>query len=133
MTSSNTAHSLQMGPIAEDGSIEGQLVHIEREDTCAHVLVHTGLATVSCEVSREMAKVLGAYLYSTPLRFHGRGRWMRSAAGDWELLDFKARDFVVLDDAPVSEIVNRLGKIEGNDWGKLDDPLATWNATRRGK
>lgn len=127
------ARSAPIGPIAEDGAIEGQLVRIGGEDKTAHALVQTGLATVSCEVSRETAKALGAHLYGKPLRFNGRGRWMRSAQGDWELLDFKARDFVVLDDAPVGEIMDRLGKIEGNEWRKLDDPLATWSATRRGK
>ena len=96
-----------IGPIAQEGSLEGELVRVGGEDRTAHALIQDGSDTYSCEVSREMAKELGPLLYSQ-IRLSGRGRWIRTAAGKWVLQGFKATSFEPLSDEPLGAIIERL-------------------------
>ena len=67
-----------------------------------------------------------------PLRVSGTGVWLRSDTGDWTLDSFKVVDFVVLDDAPLTELVTALRRIDGSEWSQVADPVADLAAERRG-
>jgi len=56
---------------------------------------------------------------------------MRLATGAWLMRSFEIKDFEPLDDAPLSEVIGRLQRVEGADWG--DDPLGDLARLRTGE
>jgi hypothetical protein len=122
----------EIGPVAEEGSIEGILVRIGGEDRSAHAHLQSGEDTLICELSRDLARQLGQHLYGAPIRVSGRGRWRRTSEGRWHLIDFKATSFKLLDAATLRESVDRLRQVEGSEWRGAADPIAELRKLRHG-
>jgi hypothetical protein len=66
------------------------------------------------------------------LRVHGTGRWERDAEGAWNLKRFNIADFEVLEDAPLSAVVERLRQVPGSGWKEIEDPYAELQRLRQG-
>lgn len=79
-----------------------------------------------------MARRLAHHLFGDPLRVQGEGRWERDADGLWLLRRFSIKNFEVLDDATLSEAVDRLREVEGSGWKEVDDPHAELDQLRHG-
>lgn len=103
-----------VGPISEDGAIDGILVRIGGEDNTAHAHLVDGEKRQICVVSREMARQISPHLYGEKLRLAGRGRWRRSTDGQWQLLEFRAHSFVVLTKASLTEVQGDLAALHTN-------------------
>jgi hypothetical protein len=127
-----TVQRIEIGPVAEEGSIEGVLVRIGGQDRTAHAQLQDGDQVFGCEMSRDLAARLSPYLYGAPVRVYGRGRWRRSPGGDWTLIDFQARDFTVLDGASVADVADRLRALPRKGWEDSPDPLAELRRLRHG-
>jgi hypothetical protein len=113
--------------IAEAGSIQGELVRIGGRDETAHASLRDHGVVRSCTVSRDLARALGKYLFGPPLRLLGRGRWKRAPDGTWELEDFRASDFEVLDNASLTAAAEKLKAAGG--FGHTDASEA-WGALK---
>lgn len=115
---------LDYGTIRQHTSVDGILVKIGGRDRTAHATLEDGNRNWNCEMTRAMARELASYLYSTPLRFHGDGKWRRNADGVWHLEHFRVSHYDVLDDTGWFDTIAKLRAVEGADWRRLDDPLA---------
>jgi len=71
-----------------------------------------------------MARRLAPCLFGGTIRVSGNGRWKRPADGRWELVRFDIRDFEVLDETPLAEVVDRLRAVRRSGWPEIDDPVA---------
>jgi hypothetical protein len=107
------ARAARLPVIAEIGSLQGELVRIGGRDETAHAMLQDHSRIYTCVVSRDMARALGKYLFGPPLRLHGRGRWRRTPDGTWEVVDFRAGAFDVLDNASLIEAAERLRQAGG--------------------
>jgi len=123
---------LTFGAFNEHGSLDGVLIRIGGKDETVPVHIQDRELVHQCNATRDMAKALAPYLYGAPLRVHGEGRWERDAEGAWLLKRFNIREFDVLDDAPLSEVVGRLRQVPGNRWKEMEDPLAELQRLRHG-
>lgn len=102
------ARTAQLPVIAEVGALQGELVRIGGRDETAHAMLRDRDQTHTCTVSRDLARALGKHLFGPQLRLHGRGRWKRSPEGAWELVDFRATEFEVLDSTNLAGAAEKL-------------------------
>jgi hypothetical protein len=123
---------LVYGSFRQQGSLDGVLIRIGGKDETAHATLQDGAIVWRCEVTREIAQSMAQHLYGPPLRVFGEGRWRRAAEGAWELEQFRVRDFEVLDDAALPDVVARLRAIEGAGWRQLEDPQSELHRIRHG-
>lgn len=126
--------TVQYGTIVEEGTLEGIVIRIGGKDETAHVTIQDGGKTYSCVTNTAKAKELRDYLfeYEKPVRFFGRGKWTRTASGDWELIEFKLRDYEPLNNDELLQVLDRMRQIPGSGWGKVDDPLGRLDEIRKG-
>jgi hypothetical protein len=125
------AQQPMIGPVWQEGTLDGMLTRIEGVDQTVHVTLlseRRWKAEMTPDLSR---KIRGLFL--EPIRLIGRGKWFRTAEGRWELEKFIADDFAIPDDASLPEIVARLRAIPDNDLTKLDDPLGEMRKLRHGE
>ena len=119
------------GPIKELCSFDGMLIRVGGEDDTVPVHLQAGDKIHICNADRDMARRLAPYLYQGTLRVWGDGCWEREQSGHWRLIRFDIGKFELLDDSPISEIVEKLRKVEGSEWKQFDDPLAELMRLRR--
>lgn len=121
------------GAVRQEGTIDGQLIRVGGTGDTIPVhlrdgdVVHTGLYTDVATSQR-----LAEHYMKGPLRVSGTGVWMRSDEGDWALESFKVVDFVLLNDAPLPQLVDALRRVGGSGWSQVADPVAEIAADRRG-
>lgn len=112
------------GPFTQAGVLEGEIIRVGGQDDTIHVhlrdgdQIHTG-----CVASPEVARRLGHHLFGPVVRVVGEGRWVRFPDGQWELKQFRIRDFQVLEDVELPEIVAQLRAVKGNEWSNVKAPV----------
>ncbi|MGC2529944.1 MAG: hypothetical protein WA639_19525 [Candidatus Acidiferrum sp.] len=120
------------GPFWQDGALDGILVKIGGLDETIPVhLINEGSHYI-CNATKEVARQLAHRLYGSPIRVHGRGKWYRNAAGQWEMRWFNIDRFEDLDSASLPELVARLRAIPDNPLMFLKDPIAEILKVRHG-
>lgn len=115
----------KIGPFTQTTIVDGELVRIGGRDDTAHAqIVDLENKVWPGIVTRDIARQLAPYLYEGPiLRVEGVARWERTAAGLWELKNFRIRTFKVLSDEALVKTVQRLREVKGSDWKSMDDPI----------
>lgn len=117
--------SVDYGLVRQDGSIDGVPVSVGGQDQTAHVILEGNKLTYAgINISRELAKNIAPFLYSAVIRLHGSGRWKRNQEGEWQLNNFNADRFEVLDDAPLREVLARLQSVPKSGWDEIEDPTS---------
>lgn len=124
--------SLTFGAFNQEGSLDGRIMRLGGTREPAYVLLKSSDMIYGCEARREMIKRLREYLYEGEIRLFGTGRWQRNKIGEWELRRFVVRDFIPLDDTPLSEVINSLRRVEGSEWNTVEDPWEELNTIRHG-
>ena len=93
--------------VREYGSIQGVPVAIE--DKLSDVVLQDRNQIYSnIKMRRDLVKEIAEHLHSNTVRLHGLGIWRRDQCGGWQLKHFKADSFEVLDDAPLSEVLQNI-------------------------
>ena len=100
------------------------LIRVGGKDDTVPVHLQDGDVIHSCNATRDMARLLAPHLYNGTIRVTGNGRWKRDAEGHWILLRFDIKDFEVLDDRPLPELVEQLRGVPGSGWRCVKYPLA---------
>ena len=113
---------LSFGAVNQPGILDGVLIRIGGRDDTVPAHLRDGDVIHYCNTTEDMAKRLAVYLYGPPLRLQGEGRWERNADGIWSMKRFNIVEFQELDDAPLSEVVERLRGIDGSGWKNIDNP-----------
>lgn len=114
----------RMGPFTEQSTLDGRIVRVGGTDATAHALIEDGDGTIlSAECTRELAIELAQYLYKQPVRLVGNARWVRTEVGDWELLSFRAKEFVPITPGDLASAIGKIREIDA-DWKKETDPAA---------
>ena len=119
----NRPKPLEYGPFREDGVLEGVIIKVGGVGELSPVWLQDNQQVHKhCSARRSLAQDLGKNLYGSLVRVSGTGSWMRLATGAWLMKSFVIKDFEILDDAPLADVIKRLQGVEGADWG--EDPLA---------
>ena len=120
------------GPFKQLCAFDGVLIRIGGKDDTVPVHLRAGTKIHICNTDRDMARRLAPHLYGGTLRVWGDGRWVREPSGRWKLIWFDISKFVLLNDAPIDEVVERLREVKGSGWKQIDDPLAEIERLRGG-
>ena len=124
---------LAYGSIVQEGTIEGVPIWVggSRKES-ARITIEEDGREFLCETTRETAIRIAPYLFTTPLRLIGRGRWQHDESGQWTLINFRISDFMPLKDSPLSEVVAMLRSVEGTELPNIEDPWAELRKLRHG-
>lgn len=128
----NRPKPLEYGPFREDGVLEGVIIKIGGKGASVPIWLQDGETIYkNCIARRPLARELAKHYDARLLRVSGSGNWVRLATGSWLMRSFEIKDFEVLDDAPLAEVIRRLHGVEGADWG--DDSLGDLARLRTGE
>lgn len=119
------------GPFRQQCTFDGMLIRVGGKDDTVPVHLQDRTATHICNATRDMARNLAPHLYRGTLRVWGDGRWERDEDGKWILKRFDISKFELLDDAPLSQVVQRLREVEGSGWKDIEDPAAELDRLRQ--
>ena len=122
---------LEFGPFREDGVLEGVVIRVGGKDGSVPVWLKDGTEIHKCTASVMLSKQLSEHYQGALLRVRGSGRWTRQVDSKWKMLNFDIKDFEVLDDTPLADIVKRLQSLPGANWG--DDPIGDLKRLRSGE
>lgn len=120
------------GPFNEPGTIQGQVIMIGGKRGLVPVHLQDGRRTWVAAAPRDLARRLAQYIFGETIRAIGVGRWIRDGEGMWTQTQFTIRDFEVLNDEPLPDVIERLRAVRG-EWTSLDDPLGELDRIRTGK
>ena len=110
--------------VKEAGVLDGVVIRIGGKDQTIPVWLKDADGTVhKCEANSEMARELVQHYLSLPVRVTGNGDWLRGENGLWTLEKFKITGWELLDETPISDILNAARLTKGNSWNDLDDPV----------
>jgi len=128
----NRPKPLEFGPFREDAVLEGIVIKVGGRGTSVPVWLQDGETVYrNCSARRPLARRLAKHYDAAVLRVTGSGSWMRLATGAWLMRSFEIKDFEVLDDAPLTEVIRRLHSVEGAEWG--DDSVGDLARLRSGE
>ena len=112
---------VRIGPLAKYSSVTGELTRIGGKNPRATIETAEGKVW-HCDLTKTVARDLASHLYQV-LRVEGDAKWERLETGAWELRSFHVKGFATVPDETLSESINQLRKIEGNEWGAIADPI----------
>lgn len=95
------------------------------------VHVQDGAEIHLCLAKRSLARELAQHIFGATLLVSGAARRARTADGEWKVRAFHIQHFRVLDDRPLTHVVQRLRAVDA-DWVKRTDPLGDLAALRKG-
>lgn len=121
---------LTYGPFNQEGTVDGQVIVVGGTGDLVPVHISRAGKTFNCHTDREMAKKLAIHLFGGEVRVRGNARWERDENGIWKLLKFRIYDFEVLNELPLSEVIERMRSIEGSEWLSFEDPWDEWSKLR---
>ena len=121
------------GVIRQPSAIDGIPISVGGSSRVAHVVLHNHSgARPRVDITRKQAMAIAQYLYRKTIRLHGAGDWLRDKNGQWRLKKLRVDKFEVLDDAPLSETLERLRAIRGSGWANMNNPFAFLDDLRYG-
>ena len=118
----------KIGPFKQEDSFDGRVIRIGGQKNLVPVWLQSGDERIDCLAGRDMAKELAKHLFGEELRVSGTGNRFCDTEGEWRFSRFIITSFEILDDTPLTTLVERLRSIPGNGWEKLEDP---WEELRR--
>jgi hypothetical protein len=118
-----TVESWGFGSFNQQGSLDGVVIRVGGKNDPVPVLLEASPDLhYPCLAHRDLAKRLARHIFTTPLRVYGTGRWHRTEEGTWILDRFLIGSFDVLNDEPLSSVVEALRSIPGSEWPSVEDP-----------
>ena len=120
----------EYGPFSQPGTLDGVPIVIGGKDDPVPVHLQSHDRVHNCRASRELAKSIGAHLFTTPLRVSGVGRWLRDQDGAWTMLSFRIHEYAELRSESPADATRRLQSIDAA-WKQRADPLGDLSALRR--
>jgi hypothetical protein len=122
---------LEFGPFREEGIIEGVVIRVGGKDDTVPVWLKDGSVVHKCTASVALSKQLSECYHGPLIRATGSGRWKRAADGSWQMLSFDIKNFEILDETPLAEMIEQLRDVRGAHWG--EDSLGELMKLRSGE
>ncbi len=119
----------RLGPIHRSASIEGQIFQVGGKDETINIHLRDKDKIFKCEASIELARRIVVYLLAGRVRLHGEGEWYRVSGEGWRMSSFTVKDFVSLDNMPLSRTVLDIREIFKDVHG---DPYELMSELRHG-
>ena len=124
---------LEFGPFKQEGTLEGVVIRVGGKDETIPIHLRDGeIIHIGLYAKPELAKRIAQYYLSETIRVTGTGTWFREANGTWLLRDFKITDFEVLNDRPLTGVVDSLRKVQGSTWNEVPEPIRSLLEDRHG-
>ena len=117
------------GPFWQRGHLTGTVILLGGKTDLVSVKLQVKEKSITCKAKRAVARDLRDYIWGSPVRVEGNGKWTRDSDGRWNLLEFHISSFDAVDDEPLTTTVARLRAVEGK-WKDRPDPLAELQAIR---
>lgn len=120
-----------IGPVRQEGSLQGHVVGVVGADDTKHVRLQDGETLYTgIEADERLAADLGKHLFLPVVRLIGTGWWSRKGEAGWSLERFKATNFEVLDDRSLLEVIHDLRAVAASQWSKTADPWSDLGSLR---
>ena len=113
----------EYGPFSQPGTLDGVPIVIGGENDPVPVHLQDRKTIYNCLASRTIAKEIGQFLFTVPIRVSGLGRWVRTPDGVWVLRRFMIANFHELRAESVPDATARLRAIRA-EWKDRTDPIA---------
>lgn len=126
------AEPVRFPVFSQGGTLDGVPCVVGGRGDWVPVHLESGPIVRNCVARRDVAKQLARYIFTDEVRVSGIGRWSIADTGDWVLESFRIHDFEVLDQTPLTEVVEALHAIPNNGWEKVSDPWAELKKLRDG-
>lgn len=110
----------QPSVVVQAGSIDGVVIRLGGKDNTVPVQIQDGETVYRCTTSRDVARLLGPYIFGEEIRLNGEGKWIRTADGEWSLELFKIQSFESLSGLGLVEAVAEIRSIDP-DWNGSTD------------
>jgi len=123
----------KIGPIEEEGQIDGVLVRIGGTGQLAWADLQFEGTLYHCQMDLETAKRLAPHLYGATLRVFGRATWYRDPVTGWSLERLRVSRFETLSDETLEQTVAKLQGVKGSGWDQIEDPVAELHRIRHGE
>lgn len=120
---------LEYGPFSQQGTLDGIPIVVGGENDPVPVHLDGNGRVYNCIAIREIAKNIGAHLFTNPIRVTGDGRWFRDPDGDWMMKRFKIDSFIPLSVESFKKSTERLQSIDAK-WKHEPDPIGDLIALR---
>lgn len=120
-------------PFNQLGTLDGVVMTVGGRDNPPTVHLQDETRTYVCHASRALIKRIAPYIYDTPIRVVGQGRWERTLSGEWLLARFTIQDFTPLKDTPLQSLVARIRSEKFSHWGESEAPLEDLQKLRHGQ
>jgi hypothetical protein len=101
----------EYGPFHQQSQVYGVPISVGGKKALANVNLEDGDRTYYCEATRDIALRIAPLLFHNRVRASGMGKYLRNAAGAWQMQSFRIADFEVLDARPLAETVERLRSV----------------------
>lgn len=119
---------VEISPFEQEGSFDGRVIRVGGKGDLVPAWLQSGDDRINCFADLDMAKKLAEHLFGEELRVSGTGKRFRDTEGRWQFKKFIITSFEILDDTPLTTLVERLRSLPGNGWEELEDP---WEELRR--
>lgn len=121
------------GPFNQAGTIQGVIILVGGEQDTVPVHVEDGRVVHICRAKRPLAKTLAQFLFGSPIRLVGMGRWMRDEQGQWIMKTFTITDYSPLGDDSLDDVVQTLRAVSKTRATRSANPLRDLEAIRKGE
>ena len=119
----------EYGPFSHQGTLDGVPIVVGGANDPVPVHLQTHDQIYHCLATRDLARRIGAHLFTTQLRVSGVGRWFRDRDGVWTMKSFRIQDYTELGSESLVTATNRLRAIDAA-WKQSADPLGDLIALR---
>lgn len=118
--------------LQQPDTIVGRVIKIGGRDETVPMTLETSEGSyIEVNVKgRDLAKRLALHLFGDEVRVNGLATWKRDAEGVWSCTAMVVDDFEEPDTTSLSELFESLGKVPGNLWNEMDDPVGEWKKLR---
>lgn len=119
----------EYGPFAQHGTLDGVPIVVGGENDPVPVHLQDRGQIHNCLASRSIAKDIGRFLFTTPVRVSGIGKWVRSSDGIWTMKRFTIQTFQELKASSLHDATARVRAINA-EWKRRPNAIAELVAIR---
>lgn len=119
----------EYGPFNQPGTLDGVPIVVGGENDPVPVHLQDRGEIHNCLAARQIAKDISRFLFTSPIRVSGIGKWVRTPDGVWTMRRFTIQTFQELRAGSLQDATARLRAIDAQ-WKRRKNPVAELIAIR---